>query len=298
MRWTCALLFTTLFACDSPSTAPEGSAPKPGGSAQPAASSGTKSSGAPASSAADGPKLCEKADKLKKRIANIDAESSRIAVGSEIALPESKDGAPVSPMSPVVVIEAKDIRVNGESVGKPAGVKDKLQGQGSVLLAIPKGEEGIARVAVVVAALGPETEVYLLAALPGTKLEPAPRGLDLAGKGPSDRARLMAEALTKSIDGCPEAKKVFSRLATEEPAGRAKSVKQDLPRAVNACGCKVADDTEDMIAYLLGADPIVVGKKLKLSKEKDARSIKLKGLDGQKLYDALPADGSAVTLEM
>ncbi|NUP13840.1 MAG: hypothetical protein HOW73_48010 [Polyangiaceae bacterium] len=284
MRWTYALLFTTLLACDSSSTAPGSS------------SAATKSSGAPAaSSAAATPKLCDKAEKLQKRIGDIDTKAVRITVGADIALPESKTGDPVSPMSPLVAIAPKDILVNGQST-KLAELKDKLQGRGPVVLAIPKGEEGIDRVADVIAAIDPETEIFLLSTLPGTKLEPQPKVLE-GTKDPSERAVKVAETLKKSIGECDEANKIFQRLASTEPTGRAESLKKDLPVAVNACNCKIGDETEDLIAYLLAGEPPVLGKKIKLSKEKDAKVIKLKGLDGQKLYDALPADGSAVKLE-
>lgn len=296
MRLTSALLFTMLLACDSPTATPEGSAAKPGASAKPLTSA-KPSAAAGGASAAATPKLCEKADKLQQRLAGIDAKAERVSIDADVAIPESKDGAKVFSTSIVVTIGPKDIRVGGQSVTKPADVKDKLNGQRSVLLAIPKGEEGIGRIADVVAAIGSDTEVYMIAMVPGSKLESAPKGLVLTGKDQSERARMMAEALSKSIGDCPEAGKLFQSLASSDPSGRGELVKKDLPVAINACGCKVADNTEDLIAFLLGGDPPVVGKKLNLSKEKDAKAIKLKGLDGQKLYEALPADGSPVKLE-
>jgi hypothetical protein len=294
MRLAALLSLVFLVACDSPSAAPDGSAGKPGGSAKAAGSA--PGSGKAASSAAEAPKLCDKADKLQKRLADVDTKAQRVGLGADIALPESKDGAPISSMWPAVVVTTKDIRVNGQAA-KPAELKDKLNGQNKVLLAIPKGEEGIGRVSEVVTALGPDVEVYLVASVPGSKMEPPPKGMDLKGKDQGERAMLFAQALTKSIADCAEAKKLFSQLASDEPSGRAESVKKGMPVAINACSCKVADDTEDLIAFLLAGDPPLVGKKLSLSKEKDTKAIALKGLDGQKLYDALPADGSPVKLE-
>ncbi len=294
MRFTAALSFVLLVACDSPSASPDGSAGKPGGSARPA-SSGAGSAKA-STSASEAPKLCDKADKLQKRLAGVDTKAQRVGLGADVTLPESKDGAPISSMWPAVVVTSKDIRVNGQPA-KPAELKDKLNGQSKVLLAIPKGEEGIGRVSEVVAALGPDVEAYLVASIPGSKREPLPKGIDMADKDQSERAMLLAQALSKAIGDCAEAKKLFSQLASDEPSGRAESVKKGMPTAINACSCKVTDDTEDLIAFLLAGDPPVVGKKLSLSKDKDAKAIPLKGLDGQKLYDALPADGSAVKLE-
>ena len=295
MRWLAALFLTTLLGCDSPSATPDSSA-KPGGSAKPAASTGSQGgAGTTNASAASAPKLCEKADKLAKRIADINVAATRVSVPADLAMPESKDGSPVSPDAVALVVGAKDVRLGSDSF-QPAEAIAKLQGQRRVLLAIPKDESGVTKAAEVAKALGGDMEVYLIAAIPGGKREPAPKGLDVTTKNVSERAMLMAEALTKTIDGCPEAKKLFSRLAGDDPSARAATVKKEFPIAVNACSCKVADNTDELIAYLLGGDPAVVGKRFVVDKGASTK-ISAKDLTGQKLYDSLPADGSAVAIE-
>ncbi len=294
MRWLTALLLATLLGCESPPATPDASA-KPGGSATSGSAGSQKTTGATTASAASAVKLCDKADAIRKRLADIDAAATRVSLPADLAMPESKDGAAVSPDAVALVVTAKDVRLGGDAF-QPAAAPAKLQGQRRVLLAIPKDESGVAKAAEVAQALGGEMEVYLIAAVPGGKREPAPKGLDVDTKNVSERATMMAEALTKAIDGCSEAKKLFSKLAASEPSGRAATVKKEFPVAVNACGCKVADGTDDLIAYLLGGDQAVVGKRFVVDKAA-ATKISTKDLTGQKLYDALPADGSAVALE-
>ena len=133
---------------------------------------------------------------LASRLASIDTQASRVSVGADIALPEGKQGAKVPLDAPTVVIAPKEIRVGGQSVARPADVAKLVGDQRQILLAIPRGEEAIGRVAGVVAAMEDRADIYLLAAVPGAKLEPAPRGLDLVGRDQSARATLLATALS------------------------------------------------------------------------------------------------------
>jgi hypothetical protein len=58
----------------------------------------------------------------------------------------------------------------------------------------------------------------------------------------------------------------------------------------------VHDDAVDIVAFLLGGDAPVLAKRLVVSKDKAAKAVSLRGTDGQKLYEALPLDGSPVRL--
>lgn len=236
------------------------------------------------------PKTCEKAAALKKRIEGIDVETSRVTVG-DIALPQSKDGAKVDPQLPLLVVTDKEIRLQGEEITNPKDLAGKLP-QKEVLLAIPKGEEAVARVVPIVDALGSDVTIHLLAMLPDTKLEPVPKSVDFKDKDASEKATELAKALSRSIDTCGPAKGLFSKLATVDPAGRAKMLREQLPQAVIDCECKIHDDALDIVAFLLGGDPPVVAKKIGPWKDKKKTAAAAKGLDGQKLYDSLASDGS------
>lgn len=236
------------------------------------------------------PKTCEKAAALKKRIDGIDVEASRVTVG-DIALPQSKDGEKVDPQLPLLVVTDKEIRLQGEEITNPKDVAGKLPNK-EVLLAIPKGEEAVARIVPIIDALGPDVTVHLLATLPDTKLEPVPKSVDFKDKNTSEKATELAKALSRSIDTCGPAKGLFSKLATVEPAGRAKMLRDQLPQAVSDCECKIHDDALEIVAFLLGGDPPVVSKKIGPWKDKRKTAAAVKGLDGQKLYDTVASDGS------
>lgn len=289
MRWT------TLFSLSLLAAA--GCETKPAGTEASGVAASTQAKGSASQKSAAAPKLCDKADALAARLSGIDAKASRVSLGADVALPESKDGTPVSLISPVVVVTPKELRANGKTVKGPADLAGALGSQSKVLLAIPRGEEGIGRLGEIVAGLGKGTEITLLASLPGAKGEPAPKGIDIGTKDASERARILAEALSKAIASCPQASKIFQELSSDEPSGRAEAIKNRLPGAINACSCKVGDDAADLVAYVLGGDAPVIGKRLVLSKDAAAKGISLKGLDGQKLYDALPSDGSPVRLD-
>jgi hypothetical protein len=250
------------------------------------------SSGDPASAI---PKVCEKAAALKKRIEGIDVEASRVTVG-DIALPQSKDGTKVDPQLPLLVVTDKEIRLQGEEITNPKDLAGKLPNK-EVLLAIPKGEEAVARIVPIVDALGPDVTVHLLATLPDTKLEPAPKSVDFKDKNTSEKATELAKALSRSIDTCGPAKSLFSKLATVEPSGRAKMLREQLPQAVSDCECKIHDDALEIVAFLLGGDPPVVAKRIGPWKDKKKTAAAVKGLDGQKLYDTLASDGSVAKPE-
>jgi hypothetical protein len=249
-------------------------------------------SGDPASAI---PKVCEKAAALKKRIEGIDVEVSRVTVG-DIALPQSKDGTKVDPQLPLLVVTDKEIRLQGEEITNPKDVAGKLPNK-EVLLAIPKGEEAVARIVPIVDAVGPDVTVHLLATLPDTKLEPVPKSVDFKDKDTSEKATELAKALSRSIETCGPAKGLFSKLATVEPSGRAKMLREQLPQAVSDCECKIHDDALDIVAFLLGGDPPVLAKKIGPWKDKKKTAAAVKGMDGQKLYDALASDGSVTKPE-
>lgn len=283
-------MFATILlaaACEpaAPPPTPASATAPPGKSPQPPKPLGSVS-GEPASAI---PKTCDKATALKKRIEGIDVEASRVTLG-EISLPESKDGTKIDPQLPLLVVTAKEIRLQGEEITNPADIAGKLP-QKQVLLAIPKSDEAIKRVVPIVDALGADVTVYLLATLPGVKLEPVPKSVDFKDKDTSQKATELAKALSRSIDTCGPAKSLFSKLATIDPAKRATTLREQLPQAVSDCECKVHDDALEIVAFLLGGDPPVVGKKIGPWKDKKKTAAALKGMDGQKLYDSLAADG-------
>lgn len=274
-----ALVFITLVACDSP----EPVAQKPSASAVQGASASV-------------PSLCDKAERLQKRLAGLDTKAARVAVDAGFELPASTTGEEVSANAVVVTIGPKEIRVNGEPLSGARAVKEKVESHGTVLLAIPKGLEGIDRLSDVVSAIGPQRQIYLLASPPGAKVEPPPKGLDL-GKSMNERASVLAGAMTKAIATCPEAKKIFQQLSAPGAQNQSETVKRELPGAVGACLCKTTDDLDDIVAYLIAGELPIVAKKLNVSSDKSAKALSLTGLDGQKLYDALSPDGAAVRLE-
>ena len=289
MRSTLLVLAALLAGCDSTPAAPASSV-------APSTSTPSTSASGATTKKQDGAALCDKAGALSKRLADVDTKASRVGVSSALALPESKEGVAVPVSAPIVEITRKDIAVGGKTAHQPSDVKGMLTGR-TVLLALPKGDDGIAALPEVVRSIGGDAEVYVLAIIAGTRREPWPKGIEAKDASTSERASALAQALGKSISDCSQAKKIFQQLAADDPAGRAEFIKTQMPKAFDACSCKVGDDAVDIVAYLLAGDAPVRGKRLVVSKDASAKAIALSGLDGQKLYDALPADGSPVRFE-
>ena len=246
------------------------------------------------------PKLCEAAQAMQTRLAPIDVKVSRTALDPTMALPESKHGAR-APEGSVVSFGKSGMTVDGQDAATPnavVGALNERSGERPVLLAIDKGDADLARLLAVADALGPSVQLYLLATPPGGKHEPPPAALakELEGLRPGERAGVLANALRAAIKDCKPAADLFQSLASQAlPDERASMLKEGLPRAVNECGCKVGPELGDLAAYVLGGDRITVAKRLTLTNE--GKAIALKGLNGQALYDALPADGGAVRFE-
>jgi hypothetical protein len=269
--------------------------------------SGEKSAvGSAVATASAAPKLCAEAEALRARIAPFDADASRTMVG-DLRLPESKDGVR-TPQGPTVVFVAGRMTVDGQPARTPIDAAQLIQQhvafservgpdrKPAALLAVAHDDADMARVHDVMLQL-PDYAVYLVAMTPGATVEPVPKALEtkLAGTDRSERARLLAEALQAAIADCKPVRDLFRSLATQAPDTKAPSLKNELPEAVHACDCKVGADLNDIAAYLLGADPPTVGKLVLPSDDAGAKTIALGGLTGQKLYDALPSDGSKVS---
>src|SRR5687768_15075438 len=82
-------------------------------------------SAAPSASVPAGPKLCEKAATFAKRFESIDVDAARIGAG-DVALPESKDGSKPDTQLPLLVVTAKDVRLNDEVVTRMTELAAKL----------------------------------------------------------------------------------------------------------------------------------------------------------------------------
>jgi len=260
-------------------------------------SSATSSAAETPSNSDTGPKLCEAAESLKKRLAPIDVQASRTAVEETTVLPESNEGER-APQGVVVTFRKGGFGVDGQTAATPAAVMALVEqrSQRSILFAIDKNDEDLARVSSMADAVGDSAPIYVLASPPGTKVTAPPASLakELHGQGPSERATILAKALGAAIAGCRAATKLFGTLATQEPDSRAATLKEELPRAVHECDCKVSKDLDELVAFVLESDRLTVAKPLVVSGE--GKAVSLKGLNGQALYTALPARG-AVRLE-
>lgn len=277
------MLLLSLVACDSP-----------GGTS--ATSSATSAAGATASvSASPSGKYCEKAEALQARLSTIDVKISRVGLPTDLTIPEGTEGMPFPVQSTVIVVTAEGYSVGGTKIARAAELATTVRLR-NVLFAIAKDAPHVDRVFEAAAAFPPETSLYLLASVPNSKREPAPASIKTGGVNDSERAVQLATLLSKSIDGCEPVAKFFKTLAAEDPDSRAPRLRDKLPSLVDQCQCKVGDDAVDILAYLLGGDAPVVAKRIVLSKEKTATAIDLKKMDGQKLFDALPKDGSPIRL--
>jgi len=112
--------------------------------------------------------------------------------------------------------------------------------------------------------LGPGFDLRSLVRIAGTldippppervrKVSEAIRADDLA-----QRAVLAAREIEKAIGTCKPAMQIFAKMASFDPVAKASLVRNELPAAVQSCGCKTVDVPmleELLLSLLNGRDP-------------------------------------------
>ena len=243
-----------------------------------------------------GKPLCDKAQALRDRLAAIDIAATRIATRAH--LPTSDDG--VAPPADAAVLELGDkLSINGRPVLDPSDVETEVQHRSSRSLVIAIDAHATLKpLPSLLGALGEGIQLYVVASPKGGKRETPPAVLakDADNPDPNQRAVAFSNLLKKSMGSCKPAEKVFQSLSSAPHDSQLRTLRNDLPVAVDSCACKVDDDFVASIAYLVGGDAPVVAKHLVLSKDAKAMKLSVADLDAQKLYDALPAGASPVHL--
>jgi hypothetical protein len=281
MKWTAPVRLTLIVlacaACSSPS-----------------ADGGSSPSGKPAATGHSGNPLCDKALKLHDRLAAIDTKPTRITV--DVKLPISDEGK-APPEAPVVEISDRWLMA-GRPVEGPEDVLSALRRRSSSSIVLAIGAEASLKTLPPLLDALADIHVYVVASPKVAKREPIPAAASkgMSDSDPSQRATALSEVLKNSISSCPPALKLFQNLGGTPHDAQIKALQNDLPVAVDSCSCKVDDSLVDTVAYLVGGDTPVVAKLVVSSHDPKAKQISIADLNGQKLYDALPSDGSSITL--
>jgi hypothetical protein len=206
-----------------------------------------------------------RADRLATRLSALAKEApSWMYVPPGLTPIESPRGAAMERPEPTVVVRRDGaLEYRGEptpDLGERLAIERRIHPDASAVYVLADRDAPAAAVGQVVAALPAGMSARLVVRGPERPIDDADRRLrrqpsvaefaaGIDRKDVSERAVHAAEAMSKAIGRCTPMIELFGAVAGVDPEGKTRIVAEGAPRALRACGCRLAD--VELFEYVL-----------------------------------------------